>query len=139
MLYIAHSAKFSLVKAAYLIFIVLLFANVAKAANIELLNDCGSASPTSAQTYSYLCLGGGDTLPGNLFDPVPSDIFTSDPFATNLPSEFTYTGSLSTIDEVQTAAETSPRVDEPSCLTLLSIGSVLALGVHLRRKYREAS
>ena len=138
MLSIAHSARFRLLKVAFLIFIVLLFANVAKAANIELLNDCGSGNPTSAQIYPYLCLG-GNTLPSNLLDPVPSDIFTSDPFATNLPSEFTIAGSLNTIDEVRTATETSPRVDEPSCLTLLSIGSVLGLGVSLRRKYLEAS
>lgn len=156
MLSIAHSAKrVSTNVVAFLASIILtttLCPVLASASNIDLLSDCANgisqdqSNVTSAQIHAYSC-----RQPGNVFgstgalqntyfaavasdslDLVQLDVIATDLYTGGILSENSTTGSSEAVSDAN-ASERPDRVPEPPSVTLICLGLVAGLGMHLRK------
>jgi hypothetical protein len=156
MLSIAHSAKRVSTNVvafvASMIFTAILCPALASASSIELLNDCANgitqdqSNVTPARIHTYSC-----RHPGNDFDStgalqntyfaavvsdslnlVQLDVIATDLYTGSLLSGNSTTGSSEGVSKVS-ASETPDRVPEPPSVTLMCLGLVAGLGMHLRK------
>jgi uncharacterized membrane protein YqgA involved in biofilm formation len=156
MLSIAHSAKRALINVvifvASIIFTTILCPVLANALNIEPLNDCangisqGPAKTTIAQVYTFRYQQTGNDLgstealqnacvtavANDFLDDVQSDIIAPDLSTGVLLSGVGVTGSSGAVSDAS-ANDSPDRVLEPPSLTLMCIGLVAGLGIHLQK------
>jgi hypothetical protein len=147
---------------ASIIFTTNLCPVLANASRIELLNDCangisqGQPNATTAQGYTFSCqpagnyfgstealqsvdviAGASDFLhpvrldPAQL-DPVQLDIVATDLSASPLLSGVSVTESSGAVSDAD-QSDSPDRVPEPLSLTLICIGLVAGLGIHLHK------
>ena len=142
MLSIAHSAKRVSINVmtfvALIIFTTVLCPALAKASNIEPLNDC-----SVAQVYTFSCQQTGnyfdstEALQSTVtavagLDHVQLDAIGANLSTSTLLSGVSMTGSSGAVTDVN-QNDSPGRLPEPPSLTLMCIGLVAGLGIHLRK------
>ena len=139
---IAHSAKrvsTNLVAFVTSIFLTTILCSVfASASNIEIPNDCangigqGQTNAPPAQFYTDSCREPGAA--SDSLDLVQLDVFAADLSTGVLLSGIGTPGSSEPVSDVN--ASVSPdRVPEPTSFTLMCVGLLAGLGMHLRKTY----
>jgi hypothetical protein len=155
---IAHSAKrvsTNLVAFVTSIFLTTILCSVfASASNIEIPNDCangigqGQTNAPPAQFYTDSCrepgnYSGSTDAPQSTYvagaasdslDLVQLDVFAADLSTGVLLSGIGTPGSSEAVSDVN-ASDSPDRVPEPTSFTLMCVGLLAGLGIHLRKTY----
>jgi hypothetical protein len=156
MLSIAHSAKRVSTKVAAfvapIIFTTVLCPVLASASNIELLSDCANSISqdqsyvTPAQVYTDSCRQPGNDfgsigawqntyaadIASDSLDLVQLDVIATDLYTGSLLSGNSKTGSSEAVSDAN-ASDNPDRVPESPSVTLICVGLVAGLGMHLRK------